>query len=76
VGLADYIKARSSASYLVSKRLAARKNVDMERAKYDLEEHRLRCVSATLVIEPSPEKERAQQFAGAGREVCCGLSLP
>jgi hypothetical protein len=58
VGLRDYIDARSSAFYLVSKRLADRKNVDMERARYELEEHRrLRCVSAATVIAFSPEKD-------------------
>ena len=40
-----YIEARSAAYYRVSRELAARKNVDMERAKSDLEEHRLACVS-------------------------------
>lgn len=54
-GLRDYIDARSSAFYLVSKKLAARMNVDMERARYELEEHRLRCVSPATVIAPSPE---------------------
>jgi hypothetical protein len=41
----EYIEARSSAFYRVSSRFAALKNVDMERAKNDLEEHRLVCVS-------------------------------
>jgi hypothetical protein len=42
----QYIEARSAAYYRVSTELAAYKNVDMERAKSDLEEHRLVCVSA------------------------------
>jgi hypothetical protein len=42
----EYIEARSSAFYRVSSRFAALKNVDMERAKNDLEEHRLVCVFA------------------------------
>ncbi|MBZ5688540.1 MAG: hypothetical protein LAP86_26280 [Acidobacteriia bacterium] len=41
-----YFEARSAAYYQVSTELAAQKNVDMERAKSDLEEHRLVCVSA------------------------------
>lgn len=41
----QYIAARSAAYYRVSTELAAYKNVDMERAKSDLEEHRLVCVS-------------------------------
>src|ERR1035437_8887109 len=41
-----YIEARSAADYRVSPELAAYKNVDMERAKSDLQEHLLVCVSA------------------------------
>jgi len=36
-GLSEYLEARSSACYQVSKRFAAKKKVDMERAKYALE---------------------------------------
>jgi len=39
----QYIEARSSAYYRVSTQLAASKNVDMERAKSDLEEYQLAC---------------------------------
>ena len=42
----QYIEARSAAYYRVSTELAAYKNVDMERAKSDLQEHLLVCVSA------------------------------
>jgi hypothetical protein len=49
-GLSEYIEARSSACYLVSKRFAAKKNVDMERARYELEEHRLVCVTPVRVL--------------------------
>jgi hypothetical protein len=41
-----YFAARSAAYYRVSTELAAQKKVDMERAKSDLEEHLLVCVSA------------------------------
>jgi hypothetical protein len=41
-----YFEARSAAYYKVSTELAAHKLVDMERAKTDLEEHLLVCVSA------------------------------
>ena len=41
-----YVEAR--ADYRVSTELAAKKNVDMERAKSDLEEHQLVCVSERL----------------------------
>ncbi len=37
----EYLEARSAAYYRVSTELAAYKNVDMERAKSDLEEHQL-----------------------------------
>jgi len=40
-----YLEARSSAYYRVSTEFAAKKNVDMERARYDLEEHRELCAS-------------------------------
>ena len=40
-----YIEARAAAYYRVSTELAAKKNVDMERAKSDLEEHQLVCVA-------------------------------
>jgi hypothetical protein len=49
-GLNEYIEARSSACYQVSKRLAARKKVDMERAKGDLEEHRFVCASTVRAL--------------------------
>lgn len=39
-----YFEARSAPYYQVSTELAAQKNVDMERAKSDLEEHQLTCV--------------------------------
>jgi Zn-dependent peptidase ImmA (M78 family) len=48
----EYIEARSAAYYQVSTELAAYKNVDMERAKSDLEEHELVCVCAAS--EPGP----------------------
>jgi hypothetical protein len=41
-----YFEARSAAYYQVSTELAAQKNVDMKRAKSDLEEHQLVCVFA------------------------------
>jgi len=41
-----YFEARSAAYFQVSSDLAAKKNVDMERAKSDLEQHQLACVSA------------------------------
>ena len=46
--LSQYSEARSAAFYQVSTELAARKKVDMERARYDLEEHTLLCPLRTL----------------------------
>lgn len=56
-GLSEYLEARSSASYGVSTNLAAFKNVEMERAKSDLEEHQLVCVSAVRAIALLPERD-------------------
>ena len=56
-----YIEARSAAYYRVSTELAAYKNVDMERAKSDFEEHQLVCVSAhkseTVLIDWPPWRQ-------------------
>jgi hypothetical protein len=46
----EYSEARSSAYYPISGEFAAVKNVDMERARYELEEHRLLCVFAGRII--------------------------
>lgn len=48
-GLSEYREARSAVFYQVSTELAARKKVDMERARYDLEEHKLICRSCATV---------------------------
>jgi hypothetical protein len=40
-----FFEARSAAYYQVSTEVAAQKKVDMERAKSDLDEHLLVCVS-------------------------------
>jgi hypothetical protein len=49
----EYFNARSSAYYRLSTKLAARKNVDMERAKSNLEEHRFVCASAKALPRAS-----------------------
>lgn len=41
--LASYLTARSAAFYRVCTDIAAKKEVDMERARTDLQEHRLVC---------------------------------
>jgi hypothetical protein len=54
--LEEYVEARSSASYQISKRFAAVKNVDMERARYELQEHRALCIFAREVFMLSPQQ--------------------
>jgi len=44
--LSEYVEARASAGYRASTRLAAQMNVEMERARYELEEHHSVCLSA------------------------------
>jgi hypothetical protein len=44
--LSQCIDAYTAAYYRVTTELAAKKNVDMERARNDLEEHQLVCASA------------------------------
>lgn len=64
--LGKYIEARSAAYYRVSTELAAHKNVDMERAWSDLEEHQLICVSAAKVRRlDQPHDERLHSFINA-----------
>jgi hypothetical protein len=57
--ISEYVEARSSVIYGVSTKLAAFKNVEMERAKSELEEHRLLCVSFVRVIAPFPERDES-----------------
>jgi hypothetical protein len=60
----EYVEARSNAYYRVSTELAAHKNVDMERARNDLEEHQFVCVSAEVEtaldqpVAPAMQSER------------------
>jgi hypothetical protein len=65
-GLSEYVMARSSVCFRLSTKFAAQKNVDMERAKYALEEHQLQCVSAIklLALLPKPDVPKSLR-AGA-----------
>jgi hypothetical protein len=56
LGLSEYIEARSSASFRVCTEFAAEKNVDMERARSALVEHRLVCVTAVRVLARLPQR--------------------
>jgi len=55
----EYFSARSSAFYLVSTKLAARKNVDMERARNDWEEHQLVCPHAAAMRQAETDNVAA-----------------
>jgi hypothetical protein len=61
-GLSEYNEARSAACSRVSSNLLAMKNVDMERAKYELEEHRLVCVSAIRALALLPERDMSTRL--------------
>lgn len=54
--LSEYVEARASACSRICSNLAARKHVDMERTKYELEEHSLVCVFARKTFAPLPER--------------------
>lgn len=45
----EYIKARSATYHRISTRFEAFRNVEMERAKNELEVHRSACVSAAVI---------------------------
>ena len=62
----EYIEAASGAFYRVSKRYAAYVNVEMERAKEELEEHRLVCFYAASesVFQPGAAKLGLPQQRG------------
>jgi Zn-dependent peptidase ImmA (M78 family) len=60
--LSEYVAARSAAYYRVSTELAAYKNVEMQRAKSELEEHRLVCTSDLKVkaVRSTPLKNAGE----------------
>lgn len=70
--LGKYIEARSDPYYRVCTELAAHRNVDMERARNDLEEHQLVCVSvlrSQAMFAPRPRNStvgKAKNPAVAG----------
>jgi hypothetical protein len=55
--LQEYEEARSSAGFRISTRLAAQINVEMERARYELEEHHAVCIAAVLPPTILPSRE-------------------
>ncbi len=61
----NYIAARFAAYYRVSTELAAYKNVEMERAKSDLEEHQSVCVFAASGLAASWLNSTLGRHAGS-----------
>ena len=72
--LSQYIDARSAAYYSVTTELAAQKNVDMERARNNLEEHQLVCASAEVRL-CGPRDIRADYPHPGQRKTPCTLRL-
>ena len=68
--LSQYIDARTAAYYRVTTELAAKKNVDMERARNDLEEHQLVCVSAE--VRPSGPRDIRADYSYQGQTIMPG----
>ena len=62
--------ACSAAFYRVSTDLAAKKNVDMERARNEMEEHHFVCASATAV------QGQIRLGLGANAEIVMQFGLP
>jgi hypothetical protein len=60
--MSEYIEARSSAGYKVSTRLAAQINVEMERARYELEEHQAVCFPAVRPPALLPAREASAKL--------------
>jgi len=56
----EYVAACASVCYRINKRAAAHKNVEMERAKYELEEHWSVCTSSRRPPVILPQREVAK----------------
>jgi len=61
-GLREYIEARSSACFRVTTKFAAEKNVEMERARYELEEHRISCAFAGRLSALSADEDTSARL--------------
>jgi cytochrome c553 len=51
---AEYLEASSLAYHQVSKKFAAYKNVEMERARAELQDHRMVCLAAMVTTQAIP----------------------
>ena len=67
-GLREYIEARFSACFQVCTKLAAQKNVEMERARYELEEHQALCVPSVRVLALLPERDARDASKSSRRQ--------
>jgi hypothetical protein len=65
----EYVEATSLANYRISKRFAAYKNVEMERARTELEEHQSVCAFA---VTASAHKPPAAVLRGTHRDMLRG----
>jgi len=61
IALSAYVEACSSASFSMC-HVAARRYVDMERTRYDLEEHGLACTFANAGFPPLPDRGRIHEL--------------
>jgi hypothetical protein len=65
--LSEYSEARFAAFYRVSTELAAKKNVDMERAKTDLQEHQSAC-PGTAKVRPLGQVRPSSEVVEGGKK--------
>lgn len=72
----EYIETRSSASYRVSTMFAALKNVDRERAKYELEEHQRGCAYAVKAALRLPQLKATAALAQVAAKIHVDSVLP
>jgi hypothetical protein len=62
MAFSNYVEARSSASFSMCPKVAAHKNVEMERTKYELEEHRLVCVLVSRKVAPPARAKQVYEL--------------
>jgi hypothetical protein len=60
--LSEYIEARSSEWYFICPNVAARKNVDLESARCELEEHKPVCASTIGAVASGVDDSDSSHF--------------
>ncbi len=65
----EFIEASSNASYSICKDLAAYRNVEMERARAELHEHRMVCLAATNTSQPLPAASMLRRAKPEARRI-------